>query len=92
MPSFELFERQPQDYKESVFLQGIPVLSIEAMSTFGWSRYAHASVGIDTFGHSAPAKDVFKKVGLVPDVICEKAVKTAEYFKGGCEWKVRRPF
>lgn len=59
MPSWELFEDQGQDYKLSVFPAGVPVLSVEASSTFGWSRYAHGSLGVDTFGASAPAKVCF---------------------------------
>lgn len=55
IPSWELFEKQDLKYKESVFPQDVPVLSIEALSTFGWSRYAHASIGMTTFGASAPA-------------------------------------
>lgn len=56
MPCWELFEEQPQEYKETVFPGGVPVVSIEAMSTFGWERWAHAPIGIDTFGASGPYK------------------------------------
>ena len=56
MPCMELFNVQSQEYKEKVFPAGVPVLSVEAMSTFGWSKYAHASIGVDTFGISAPYK------------------------------------
>ena len=91
MPSWELFEAQSQEYKESVFTPGLPVLSIEAMSTFGWDRYAHASVGIDRFGASAPAKDLFKKFGLVPDQVAAKAKLLVSSFAGRVpEPKVRR--
>lgn len=56
MPSWELFEEQSPAYKQSVFPAGIPVLSVEVMSTMGWERYAHGSLGMKTFGASAPAK------------------------------------
>jgi transketolase len=82
MPSWELFEAQSVEYKQSVFPAGLPVLSVEAMSTFGWSRYAHASVGIDRFGASAPAKDLFKKFGLVPDEVAKKAKALISFYQG----------
>ena len=53
-PSWELFDQQPLDYKLSVYPDGIPVLSVEALCTLGWERYAHASMGVNTFGASAP--------------------------------------
>ncbi|KAJ3258280.1 Transketolase [Boothiomyces macroporosus] len=81
MPSWELFEEQSHEYKESVFPKGIPVISAEAMSTFGWSKYAHVSLGLDTFGMSAPYQQIYKKVGLVPDVVAEKAKKVIAHYK-----------
>ncbi|KAH9258803.1 hypothetical protein BASA81_002867 [Batrachochytrium salamandrivorans] len=81
MPSWELFEDQSHEYRCSVFPDGIPTLSMEAMSTMGWGKYAHASVGIDTFGASAPYMLLYKKFGLVPDVVAEKAKKVVEYYK-----------
>lgn len=50
------------------------------MTTFGWSRYAHVNVGIDTFGASAPYKEVYKKFGLVPEVITKKALQTIDFY------------
>ena len=82
MPSTELFDKQPLAYKESVFPRNIPVISIEAMTTFGWQKYAHASIGLDHFGMSAPAKDIFKKVGLVPEVVAMRAVKVVNHYEG----------
>ena len=80
MPSTELFDAQPQEYKETVFPRGIPVVSVEAMSTLGWQKYAHQCIGLDHFGMSAPAKDIFKKVGLVPEVVADKAAKIVEFY------------
>lgn len=54
MPSWELFDDQSQQYKESVFLPGVPVMSVEAGITTGWERYAHTSIGMQSFGASAP--------------------------------------
>ncbi len=56
MPSWELFARQPVEYRRSVFVPGVPVVSVEALSTTGWERYSHLSIGMRTFGASAPDK------------------------------------
>jgi transketolase len=93
MPCWELFEEQSQEYKESVFPQGVPVISVEAMSTFGWHKFAHVAIGLDTFGHSAPCKDVYNKVGLTANVIVSKAKKTIEHYKTVTpEYKLQSPF
>jgi transketolase len=52
------------EYKSTVFPRGVPVLSVEAGSTFGWSKYADQSIGIDRFGASAPGNVVMQKFGL----------------------------
>ncbi|ORX52961.1 transketolase [Piromyces finnis] len=75
LPCWEIFDEQSEEYRESVFPKNIPVLSVEAASTFGWSKYATASCGIDDFGVSAPASQVYKHFGLVPEVVVEKAKK-----------------
>ena len=70
MPSWEIFERQPGDYKESVLPSGVTTrLSVEAASTLGWERYTGTadssfSLGIDRFGESAPGGDVMKALGF----------------------------
>ena len=93
MPCWELFEKQSVAYKESVFPVGVPVLSVEAMSTFGWDRYAHASIGLDRFGASAPAKDLFKKFGLVPDAVAAKAKALLSFYAGRVpESKIQKPW
>lgn len=56
LPCWEVFAEQPAAYQKSVFLSGVPVLSVEAMSSYGWDRYAHYSVGLNTFGASGPYK------------------------------------
>lgn len=75
MPSWELFERQPASYKESVFPRSVPVISVEAGSTFGWSKYASFSLGIDTFGASAPASHLYCHFGLTVDKIIENSIR-----------------
>jgi transketolase len=73
LPCWEWFEEQDDAYKESVLPAGVPTLSVEAGSTFGWSRYADASVGIDTFGASAPGPVVMEKFGFTVEHVVERA-------------------
>jgi transketolase len=90
MPCWELFYEQEQTYKEAVFPKGVPVISVEAMTTLGWSKYAHVSLGLDTFGMSAPAPKIFEKVGLVPDVVAAKTKKVIEHYQTVVpEWKIK---
>jgi len=80
MPCWQIFEEQPIDYKIHIFTPGVPVLSVEAQSTFGWERYAHASIGMTTFGTSGPLKNVLEKFGFnVPNVIA-KSRKLLEFY------------
>ena len=69
MPSWELFDAQPSEYREAVLPAALPVVSVEAGVEQGWSRYADASVSLDRFGASAPGPEVFR--GL--DVTAEAA-------------------
>ena len=73
MPSFDRFAQQASKYRQSVFPQNIPVLSVEAGVTFGWSQYADASVGIDRFGASAPGSTVMSKLGISHENVAERA-------------------
>ena len=78
MPSWELFEEQSEEYKQSVLLlRRKKRISVEMLSTFGWDRYAKHHMGIDTFGASAPAKDVIKKF----DFTSEHLVRLIEGLK-----------
>merc|ERR1712137_179168 len=81
MPCWELFDEQPSEYALSVFPDGVPVLSVEAASTFGWSRFAHASIGVDTAGMSGKFADVYKHFGLYPENIANKAKQVVEFYK-----------
>jgi transketolase len=64
MPSWELFEAQPSEYREAVLPVALPVVSVEAGVEQGWSRYADASVSVDRFGASAPGPEVFRGLGV----------------------------
>jgi len=79
-PCFELFEEQSIEYKRSVFLPGIPVLSIEAAAPFGWEKYSHACIGMTTFGASGPVKDVLAHFGYTVDNIINKTKKLLDYY------------
>ena len=77
MPSWSVFERQPQEYRDSVLPPAVTArVSVEQASTFGWDRYVGltgASIGMHTFGASAPLKDLQQKFGFTPGAIVEAA-------------------
>jgi transketolase len=77
MPSWELFERQPQDYRDAVLPPEVTArVAIEQASTFGWERYVGttgAIVAMSTFGASAPLKELQTKFGFTPDKVVEAA-------------------
>ncbi|HTM22639.1 MAG TPA: transketolase C-terminal domain-containing protein, partial [Kofleriaceae bacterium] len=68
MPSWELFAAQPQVYRDQVLPPSVTArVSIEAGTTFGWERWVGprgASIGVDRYGASAPAKIIYEKLGL----------------------------
>jgi transketolase len=73
MPSWDRFDEQNNEFKASILPAGIPVLSVEAGVTFGWAKYADASVGIDRFGASAPGGLVLDKLGINVDNVVAHA-------------------
>jgi len=77
MPSWELFEQQPQQYRDEVLPPHIKArVSVEAGSVIGWDRYAGSSgakIGMHTFGSSAPLKDLLRKFGFVPEHVLAAA-------------------
>ncbi|ORX51653.1 transketolase [Hesseltinella vesiculosa] len=80
-PCTELFDEQPEEYKKSVLLPGVPVVSIEALGAYGWERYAHAQIGMTTFGASAPIKDLYNKFGITADAAAEKSLKVIAHYE-----------
>jgi transketolase len=73
-PSWDLFEKQDEAYRESVLPKSITRrLAVEAGATLGWERYAASVIGIDRFGASAPAKVIFEKLGFTVDNVVERA-------------------
>lgn len=81
MPCSELFDDQSAEYKKEVFPVGVPVISIEALGTFGWDRYSHAHIGLTTFGQSGKAEDLYKFFKITPEHAVAKAEKVIGHFK-----------
>jgi transketolase len=73
LPCWEWFEEQDAAYRGLVLPAAVPTLSVEAGSTFGWSRYADDSIGLDTFGASAPGAVVMEKFGFTIEHVVERA-------------------
>lgn len=72
MPSTTVFDRQPRDYKEAVLPPELPRIAIEmGCSDFWWKYGCAAVVGIDTYGESAPAKDLFTHFGFTPENVAD---------------------
>jgi transketolase len=73
-PSWELFEKQDEAYKESVLPKNIQArLAVEAGATLGWERYAKSVIGLDHYGASAPYKVIFGKFGFTVENIVARA-------------------
>jgi transketolase len=77
MPSWELFDKQPREYREAVIPPHVAArVSVEQASVLGWDRYVgpHGrSIGMHTFGASAPLKEVQKKFGFLPETVVAAA-------------------
>ena len=80
---WELFDEQTKDYKDRVLscTNETLIVSIEAGITNGWQKYTGRyglNIGIDSFGESAPGKDVASHFGLTPDKVCNTITKKLE--------------
>jgi transketolase len=79
MPSWELFERQSREYRESVLPPTVKArVSVEQGSTFGWERYVGwegRMIGMHTFGASAPLKELQRKFGFEPEHVLSAALE-----------------
>jgi transketolase len=64
MPSWDLFAAQDEGYRRAVLPDGVPKLSVEAGSTFGWDRWVDRAHGLDHFGASAPGKVAMERLGF----------------------------
>ncbi|KHQ54728.1 Transketolase [Mameliella alba] len=75
MPSWELFEAQPAEYRAEV-LGSAPRIAVEAASTYGWTRYVASEedvIGMRGFGASGPAEDLYRSFGITREAIVAKA-------------------
>lgn len=81
-PCWERFAQQPQDYRDHVLPPGIRArLAVEAGVSMGWERWIGdrgVSIGVNTFGASAPAQDVYKAYGLTVERIVAEALQLIE--------------
>ena len=76
MPCHDLFDLQSNSYKQKILNETKKKISIEAASTDCWKKYVGnegLSFGIDTFGKSAPYKDIYKHFGLTASNIASKS-------------------
>ena len=82
MPSWEVFEEQSEAYKEKILPDKIRArVAVEAASSLGWHKYVGldgAVISMDTFGASAPAKELFKRFGFTADNVVETALKVLD--------------
>ncbi len=81
MPSTTVFDRQSDSYKEEVLGKDLPIVAMEAASTGLWWKYVKGKgtvIGIDSFGESAPAKELFKMYGFTVDNVVDTIKKTLQ--------------
>jgi transketolase len=75
MPSWELFDAQPAEYRATLLPPGVPRLAIEAGVTLAWARYAGErgkTIGLDRFGASAPYKVLYEQFGFTVENVVKQ--------------------
>jgi len=82
MPDFLTFDKQPLDYRLSVLPDGVPIMSVEVMSSFGWSKYSHEQFGLNRFGASGKGPEIYKFFEFTPEGVADRAAKTIQFYKG----------
>jgi transketolase len=79
MPSWDIFEHQPQAYRDEVLLPTVKArLAVEQGSVLGWDRYVGPEgrvIGMKTFGASAPLKELDRKFGFEPERVIAVAME-----------------
>ena len=82
MPSWEMFEEQSAEYKESVLPNAVRArVAIEAASSFGWAKYVGLDgeiISIDHFGASAPASVLFREFGITAEHVVQAALRVVK--------------
>jgi transketolase len=85
-PSWELFEKQPEEYRNHVLPPDVTArVAVEQAATIGWDRYIGSSgaiIGMHTFGASAPMAALLKKFGFTPEAVTQAAREQAQKSKG----------
>ena len=74
MPCMELFDKQPEDFKNDIIEKNSLVVTLEAGSIVSWQKYIKnkgLNLGVNKFGESAPFKDVYSHFGLTEDKIID---------------------
>lgn len=78
MPSIEIFQRQSEEYKNTVLPEGIARVCVEAASSLPWYQFIGEKgtvIGIDKFGESAKAEILFEDYGFTPENVCKQVLK-----------------
>jgi transketolase len=82
MPSWELFDAQPREYRDAVLPPGVATrLAVEAGVPQGWERYVGgrgAVLGVDRYGASAPGDEVMRRYGFNAGEVCRRALALLE--------------
>jgi transketolase len=85
MPSWELFQQQSEEYRQSVFPARVKArVAVEQAAKMGWAQYVGSTgkvIGMETFGSSAPLKDLLKKFGFTPEKVVEAAKESISLSK-----------
>jgi transketolase len=85
MPSWELFQQQSEEYRHSVLPPQVKArVSVEQAAKMGWAQYVGTTgkvIGMETFGASAPLKDLLKKFGFAPEKVVEAAKESIRLSK-----------
>jgi len=82
MPCCERFDEQPAQYRASVLGDGLPVVAVEAGVTSGWYRYLGGRgrvIGLDRFGESAPAAELFSYFGITAQKVAQAALELVRH-------------
>lgn len=82
LPDFLTFDKQSLEYRMSVLPDNVPILSVEVMSSFGWSKYSHEQFGLNRFGASGKAGDLYKFFEFTAEGVADRALKTVQFYQG----------
>lgn len=87
MPSWELFDAQPQEYRDSVLPPSVRArLAVEAGVTQGWCKYVGGEgdvIGVDRFGASAPGETLMREYGFTVEHVCARAMELMKRLRSG---------